>query len=755
MVRLARLRRFTVALAVFGGAAALVTAASVGAETITVDGGGCTLAKAIDSANTDTPQPFSSCAEGDGADVIVLGVPVEISAAEATAAGSSNLHGGIAGLPDITSDITIQAGGGSTIARGLGPNSCGPSPPSPFRLFNVVGGGALTLEGVTLQHGCIAPTASTEGRGGAITVNFGTLTVIGGSFLGNRVRGGNGAALAGSPATGGAIAVFGATASLTLVDTLFEGNTARAGDSTANGGAATAEGGAVLIEFADSLTITGSELRANQAIAGDCSDTSCTGSNGLANGGALYIADTPFTITDTIFSGNSARGGDANQGVAQGGAIAVFTATGTLERLIVTDNQALGGPGTNLSGGHGLGGALYVSTAPTTIRGSLFSANGAIGGAGATGSGLAHGGAIYWSGSGGEITGSTFLDNLAQGASGTTATMASGGALRVVGASEPLLANSTFVGNTATGGTNAGGIGAEAFGGAIATVSALPALSHLTVSSNEAIGGGGVTGGTAEGGGIYIDFETTHLDNSILAGNHVTPGGGVAVADDCASSGTFVSDGYNFVQAPHVSCAFAATGDQTGDPALLPASDYGCAVPLADGSCPPLAPIPAGSPAVDAGSCVVSGLTTDQRGAPRPVDDTCDPGAFELVPGMFHTLTPCRLVDTRETANSPALASGVTRLFQVVGPCSVGPLAQTVAVNATITGATAAGHLTIFPGGAAVPATSTLNFGVGQTRANNAVLPLALDASGTLAARAFVTAGGSVHFILDVNGWFE
>ena len=44
---------------------------------------------------------------------------------------------------------------------------------------------------------------------------------------------------------------------------------------------------------------------------------------------------------------------------------------------------------------------------------------------------------------------------------------------------------------------------------------------------------------------------------------------------------------------------------------------------------------------------------------------------------------------------------------------------------------------------------STINFRAGQTRANNAIVPL--GTGGTLA----VQSAAPTHFILDVNGYFE
>jgi hypothetical protein len=121
-------------------------------------------------------------------------------------------------------------------------------------------------------------------------------------------------------------------------------------------------------------------------------------------------------------------------------------------------------------------------------------------------------------------------------------------------------------------------------------------------------------------------------------------------------------------------------------------------------------------------------------------------------PVGFFTLSPCRLVDTREAGQGPALAAGEVRVLAVAGACAIPPTARAVAVNVTVAGPTAAGHLTFGPGGAPPPATSTLNFGLGQTRANNAVLPLGPD--GTVAVLAGL-GQGSVQLIVDVNGWFE
>jgi hypothetical protein len=50
------------------------------------------------------------------------------------------------------------------------------------------------------------------------------------------------------------------------------------------------------------------------------------------------------------------------------------------------------------------------------------------------------------------------------------------------------------------------------------------------------------------------------------------------------------------------------------------------------------------------------------------------------------------------------------------------------------------------------PLATSIAFGAGQTRANNDVLSLAADGTGFKVRNG---SAGAVHFILDVNGWFE
>jgi calcineurin-like phosphoesterase family protein len=121
----------------------------------------------------------------------------------------------------------------------------------------------------------------------------------------------------------------------------------------------------------------------------------------------------------------------------------------------------------------------------------------------------------------------------------------------------------------------------------------------------------------------------------------------------------------------------------------------------------------------------------------------------------FHTLPPCRLVDTRNAAGSaggPALAAGALRDFPVAGACGVPAAAAAVAANLTVVSPASGGFLEVLPAGGRTGATSAVSFKAGQTRADNALL--ALGMSGQVTVRCAIPSG-TAHFVLDVTGYFE
>jgi hypothetical protein len=121
----------------------------------------------------------------------------------------------------------------------------------------------------------------------------------------------------------------------------------------------------------------------------------------------------------------------------------------------------------------------------------------------------------------------------------------------------------------------------------------------------------------------------------------------------------------------------------------------------------------------------------------------------------FYTLTPCRVVDTRNPQGplgGPALTANAERTFTVTGQCGIPTGAGSIAVNVTVTQPTAAGNLRLYPSGVPLPASSSVNYSAGQTRANNGVY--AISSSGQLSVYC-MQPSGTVHLIIDVVGWFD
>jgi len=158
-----------------------------------------------------------------------------------------------------------------------------------------------------------------------------------------------------------------------------------------------------------------------------------------------------------------------------------------------------------------------------------------------------------------------------------------------------------------------------------------------------------------------------------------------------------------------------------------------------------------GSPLIDAG-VALAGINDDYAGAGPDV------GAFEWSgppPALaFYTVTPCRTVDTRDPllGGPSPVAAGADGLFTLAGACGIPLTAKAISLNLTVTQPTAQGNVRVFPAGTPLPLVSTVNYVAGQTRANNAIA--SLSASGQVAVRCS-QASGTVHVVLDVNGYFE
>ncbi len=126
------------------------------------------------------------------------------------------------------------------------------------------------------------------------------------------------------------------------------------------------------------------------------------------------------------------------------------------------------------------------------------------------------------------------------------------------------------------------------------------------------------------------------------------------------------------------------------------------------------------------------------------------------MPGLsgatFVPLTPGRVVDSRTALGFKGpLGTGSTASFAVSGQASVHPIAVAVVGNLTVTGQTSKGWLSAAPGPAS--STSTLNFPVGDNRANGFVS--VLGPGGSLAVTFGGTRGSTTQVVVDILGYYR
>ena len=116
----------------------------------------------------------------------------------------------------------------------------------------------------------------------------------------------------------------------------------------------------------------------------------------------------------------------------------------------------------------------------------------------------------------------------------------------------------------------------------------------------------------------------------------------------------------------------------------------------------------------------------------------------------FTSLTPARILDTRDGTGAPAALGQAAKIdVQVAGRGGVHKAADSVVMNVTVADPTAAGFLTVWPTGAEMPTASNLNFVAGQTVPN---LVIAKLGSGKV---SIYNSAGATQVIADVLGYFR
>lgn len=249
----------------------LLMAPSADAAAIVVGSGGCTLAAAITNANGNDQSGSTLCAAGGGTDTIQFAI-------------ADGTYGLVEPLPAITSPITIQGNGNTTIKRTGGPA---------FRVLTVAAPrGNLTLRNATISGGSV-DQSDEIGVGAGIYIAEGQTAHIAYSTISDNW----------APwARGGGIANSG---TLTVTHSTIAGNSGHAGGGVLN--------------LAGTLLITHSHVIDNWAdsdaggsginnYSGEVTVNHCTVSgNSAGDGGGIKNYD-QMSITGSTISGNDFSG---------------------------------------------------------------------------------------------------------------------------------------------------------------------------------------------------------------------------------------------------------------------------------------------------------------------------------------------------------------------------------------------------------------------------------------------------------------
>ncbi|MEO8192130.1 MAG: hypothetical protein ABI682_17490, partial [Acidobacteriota bacterium] len=125
----------------------------------------------------------------------------------------------------------------------------------------------------------------------------------------------------------------------------------------------------------------------------------------------------------------------------------------------------------------------------------------------------------------------------------------------------------------------------------------------------------------------------------------------------------------------------------------------------------------------------------------------------------FHSLTPCRVIDTRGNGfggqyGPPSLPAFSPRNFAIGGQCGVPVSAAAVSFNFAVTSLTTGGNLIVYPQGGSPPTTSSLNWDPVEVAISNAAVIGLGVGSGIGVSVNGPSNAGSVDLIVDVNGYY-
>ncbi|HKW16193.1 MAG TPA: choice-of-anchor Q domain-containing protein [Terriglobales bacterium] len=546
--------------------------------------GGCSLQEAIFSANLDSSQAVAfvdtsgvehliptECVPGSGDDTIVL--PTSGVFQMSSIVDDIGNFMGPTATPMISSTVTVE-GNGATLQWVNGNLNA--------RAFAVGPGGNLTINEVFIT-GFIAKGGNGAsgggggmGAGGAIYVSQGTLTVVNSTFSNNSALGGSGTTTDQSGGGGGGGGIGGNGGSASPPVNSFGGSGGGGGGSRGDG---VGSGGGTVF---NDIACGGSAGSAGIIFFANGGTGLCPGGGGGGGAG----------ISETVSAREGGDGGKGAYGGGGGGAgEAAFSSSG--------GNGDFGGGG----------GAAGFLDNPISSGDGGTGGNGGYGGGGggANGPGDGHGGIA------GKFAGRGDRRHGGGGAALGGAIFSHFGGV--------LIQNSTFSENHVIRGNAGGGVAdnGQDEGGAIFAVGGNLTVQDVTVSGNTS---------TGEGAGIVVDIGTVTVK---------TPQG----IEIVLTVPTFFTLENTIISNPSArECFFTEGVTANGDGNLI-VNNFGCegmvisTPPLlgplalnAPGLVPTLALLRSSSdPALNAAA---GGLSTDERGFPRPQGPGFDIGAYEL-----------------------------------------------------------------------------------------------------------------------------
>jgi hypothetical protein len=130
----------------------------------------------------------------------------------------------------------------------------------------------------------------------------------------------------------------------------------------------------------------------------------------------------------------------------------------------------------------------------------------------------------------------------------------------------------------------------------------------------------------------------------------------------------------------------------------------------------------------------------------------------DVGPAGLYTITPCRLLDTRNTSGllgGPSIPPNTQRILPAAGTCGIPSTAKALVLNVTVVNTQSTGSVTLFAGDAVPGNTAVITFTPGVTKANNAIGMLATSGTGTIGVLHTSTSNVSADVLLDVMGYFQ